>query len=476
MKEILLTSTVLILVMVIARLVFRGKVSHRFLYGAWLLVAIRLLVPIQFGQFDFSVLNQAEPVAEVITEVSRSPISGPSRQEIYQQVSRDYSDLGYNIETPEIQVQIEETVTESITAPTVGEIATTVWIVGMVGMALWFFLVNFLYARKLRRSSSIVEEGHIPVRVSGAISSPCLFGLFRPVIYLTPTCAGNEQMRRHVLTHELTHRKHLDHIWSLVRCVCLCIYWFNPLVWLAAFLSRRDCELACDEAALKYLADEERIAYGRTLVDMVAISASPNHLLQTAIAMHESKKQLKERVSFIVKKPKVFITAVICMLLILGITAGRAFSGAKSPDPADPQPGESNASSSPSSGTPSSDSTGESADIPDPPPDVIALFPDIPAVTELTEKPANPTAENMVTTIYDISVEWSSEHDIHNAISMKLPALAPISEDAIAINERIQRSSAIRLNKYGWITNTVTAITTGVSSTKPIETETLCRY
>lgn len=197
MKEILLTSTVLILVMVIARLVFRGKVSHRFLYGAWLLVAIRLLVPIQFGQFDFSVLNQAEPVAEVITEVSRSPISGPSRQEIYQQVSRDYSDLGYNIETPEIQVQIEETVTESITAPTVGEIATTVWIVGMVGMALWFFLVNFLYARKLRRSSSIVEEGHIPVRVSGAISSPCLFGLFRPVIYLTPTCAGNEQMRRH---------------------------------------------------------------------------------------------------------------------------------------------------------------------------------------------------------------------------------------------------------------------------------------
>ena len=115
MKEILLTSTVLILVMVIARLVFRGKDSHRFLYGAWLLVAIRLLVPIQFGQFDFSVLNQAEPVAEVITEVSRSPISGPSRQEIYQQVSRDYSDLGYNIETPEIQVQIEETVTESIT-------------------------------------------------------------------------------------------------------------------------------------------------------------------------------------------------------------------------------------------------------------------------------------------------------------------------------------------------------------------------
>lgn len=440
MKEILLTSGVLILVIAIARLIFRGKVSQRFLYGAWLLVAIRLLVPIQFGQFDFSVLNRAEPVTEVITEVSRSPVSGPSRQEIYQQVSRDFSDLGYDIEAPEIQVQIDQTVSESITAPTVGEIATTVWIVGMVGMAIWFCGVNILYARKLRRSSVVVEEGHIPVRVSVAISSPCLFGLFRPTIYLTPACAENEQMRRHVLTHELTHRKYWDHIWSLVRCVCLCIYWFNPLVWLAAYLSRRDCELACDEAALKYLGDAERIAYGRTLVDMVAISASPNHLLQTATAMHESKKQLKERVNFIVKKPKVFITAVICMLLILGITAGCAFAGANQSAPADPQPNESTAPSDTSSDTPSFEATGESADIPDPSPDVMALFPDIPAVTELTETPAKPNAENMVTTVYDVSVQWETNENETVSVSMKLPALTPISEDAVAINERIRKA------------------------------------
>ena len=45
---------------------------------------------------------------------------------------------------------------------------------------------------------------------------------------------------RHVLAHELTHYAHKDHIWSLLRCLALALHWYNPLVWLAAALSKRD--------------------------------------------------------------------------------------------------------------------------------------------------------------------------------------------------------------------------------------------
>lgn len=364
MKEILITSSVMILAVMILRFLFRTKVNRRLVYGVWLLVALRLLVPIQFGQLDFSVLTQAKPVTDAITDIAQRPVSGPSREELYQDALRQEISQGAPVFIPEVQdrvdteiqqsgrpapevyeefletnrseeillpevsQKIEVTVTEKA-APNWGQIALWVWLAGSFGMAGWFLGVNISLRRSLRRSAAdFPAECPIPVKVSAAVSSPCLFGLLRPTIYLTPACTEDEQRLRHVLTHEQTHLRHGDHIWAWVRCLCLCIYWFNPLVWAAAYLSKRDCELACDEAALKTLGEEERLAYGKTLVDMVASHPAPGQLLETATAMHETKKQLKERVNRIVKKPKVFLTAAIALLLVLTIVTGCAFSGA----------------------------------------------------------------------------------------------------------------------------------------------------
>ncbi len=50
-----------------------------------------------------------------------------------------------------------------------------------------------------------------------------------------------------------------------LRSVCLAVYWFDPLVWIAAAVSKADGELACDEAAIQALGEGERIPYGKTL-------------------------------------------------------------------------------------------------------------------------------------------------------------------------------------------------------------------
>ena len=363
MKEILITSSVLILSVIILRLLFRTKVSRRLIYGAWLLVALRLLVPIQFCQLNISILNQTEPVTDAITDIAQRPVSGPSREEVYHNTLKDYISQGQPIFIPEVQEQAEsqiqhsgrpavdvyeeilesnkpetiilpevnqqiETVVEETVSPTLGQIALGIWIIGMVAMSAWFLGVNLSFRRSLRNATESPEPGcETPIMVSAAIASPCVFGLLRPVIYLAPNCVENPQIRCHVLTHEQTHLRHGDHVWAWVRCVCLCIYWFNPFVWAAASLSKRDCELACDEAALKTLGEGERLAYGKTLVDMVSSVPAPGQLLETATAMHETKKQIKERVKFIVKKPKVFLTAAIALLLALTIVTGCAFSG-----------------------------------------------------------------------------------------------------------------------------------------------------
>lgn len=345
MTHILITSSVLIAVILLARRLFRGKVSHKLLYCAWLLVAARLLIPFQFGQWNLSIHTLTENIenhSQAIQQVQitlQEPVVGPSRSEIYQQLAQEYIQQGFDPAHPEIQTQIQLQIEEQITAPTVSQVLTAVWVAGMAVMAVWFLTANLIYLRRAKRVAvPYAAKAPVPVCVSKHVPTPCLVGLFRPVIYLTPASIETPEMTRHVLTHELTHLRHGDHIWSLVRCICLCVYWFNPLVWIAAAQSRRDCELACDESALQKLGDSERIAYGKTLLATVTRSASPTHLLQTATAMNESKKQLKERVCFIVKKPKNLLIAAVCLVLIAAFAAGCAFTGSNAETTAPTEP------------------------------------------------------------------------------------------------------------------------------------------
>ena len=67
MKEILLTSSALILALLILRRVFRNRISRRAQYALWLLVLARLLIPVSLPGVDFSLLTAAEPVSQAVT-------------------------------------------------------------------------------------------------------------------------------------------------------------------------------------------------------------------------------------------------------------------------------------------------------------------------------------------------------------------------------------------------------------------------
>ena len=330
MKEILLTSSVLILALAFLRQILGKHVTKKFQYALWGLVLLRLLIPVQFGSLSFSVTSltqDSEPIAVIEHRLSQ-PMVDQDYEHIYQRFEQQYENQGYIVTNPEVVTQITQETVEFMDLPTWGEILTFFWFAGIAAMAVWFILVNLRFCRSARKNAVRLDaESPIPVYVSRGVASPCLTGLLRPVIYLTPACAEDERLRRHVLTHELPHYRHGDHIWSVLRSLCLCIYWFDPLVWLAAILSRRDCELACDEGTLKQLGENERLGYGRSLVDVVAGDLSPKHLMEAATAMNESKRQITERVNRIVKKPKFYVLSAICLLLAAALIAGCAFAG-----------------------------------------------------------------------------------------------------------------------------------------------------
>ena len=134
---------------------------------------------------------------------------------------------------------------------------------------------------------------------------------------------------RHVLAHETAHARHLDPLWSLLRSVCLAVYWFDPLVWIAAAVSKADGELACDEAAIQALGEGERIPYGKTLLSLIPVRTGPGSPLLSATTMTADKRQLKDRITRIAQGQQ---TRAAALFLVLALAAGVCavtFTGAK---------------------------------------------------------------------------------------------------------------------------------------------------
>ena len=346
MKPVLITSSILILLLAALRPLLRGRIDPRLQYALWLIIALRLLVPVEPATSAYSalaLLDSAERPAQVAQAIGQAhvPIPAQSYDSAYVQVIREYEENGVDttrLSDRELE-QVDAQARERSQGPTLAQLfeqyARPLWLGGAALVGLWFLLVNLRLRRKLRTAELVAEDPFVqlPVYVSDALPSPCLCGIFRPAIYVTPHAAQDPNRLRHVLAHESTHYRHRDHWWALARCLCLCLYWFDPLVWWAAALSRQDCELACDAGAIRRLGEEERLPYGRTLVDMIA--AGRCSLLQTATTMTGSKRRVRERVRLIARKPKTVIAVALALALVLGAAVGCTFTGApeSSPDP-----------------------------------------------------------------------------------------------------------------------------------------------
>ena len=169
-----------------------------------------------------------------------------------------------------------------------------IWLAGGCALAAALILQNGTLYFRLRgeRRRLELDFASRPVYVAASLPSPCLFGALRPSVYLTPASLETDERARMAVLHEETHFHHGDHIWALLRCALLCVYWFDPFVWLAACLSRRDAEFACDEGCLVKLGAEQRRVYGRALIDLVDRGRRTDILL-SATTMSGGKRAVK---------------------------------------------------------------------------------------------------------------------------------------------------------------------------------------
>lgn len=335
MIEWIVTSSLLIVIVMLLRRVLRGRISMRLQYALWGLVLLRLLIPGTVAASGFSVLNAlSQEPNTILTGSITGTDSAEDEKGTVGAVAQPVQPTE-NQNTPSIDnSQTEPTIPRSPKQTwAVGEILRIVWLVGVGGMALWLLAGNLRFALRLRRGRTPLP-GQRNVYTTAFLASPCLYGLFPPAIYLTPQAAEDEEVRRYVLRHEETHRRHGDHIWAVLRGIALALHWYNPLVWAAAILSRRDGELACDEVVLRGADDRQRAEYGRVLIRLVTEKPRAGDLLCCATTMSAGASALKERIAMIARKPRTLWAALLAAVLVLALAAGCTFTGA---DPGEDQ-------------------------------------------------------------------------------------------------------------------------------------------
>lgn len=167
----------------------------------------------------------------------------------------------------------------------------------------------------LEEFDKLMKENHIrrgmALSVNSAIMSPVMVGFFNSCIIL-PTTEITVSEFRHTISHELVHYRRGDILYKWLTQLAVCIHWFNPLLYAMERSINKACELSCDEAVIWNLDEQERYAYGDTLLRAAGRNVKRNFPV-SPIAFSDSKKKLKERLDAIMSFKKISKATYVMM-------------------------------------------------------------------------------------------------------------------------------------------------------------------
>lgn len=286
----------------------RGRLPRRMFVALWDLAALRLLLPL-------SLPWAYAPRALISACLSRG-------------------DHAANAQTVAFAMSgVAKTVTAAPQQTTlVVPWSKVLWLCGMLLLAAYFARAYLVSLRAFREAlldnmpqTAAILKGvplrrHVRVRVSDRIGAPLSYGVLRPVILLPRGMDRSGDTLYHVLLHELEHIRALDAARKLLLTACVCVHWFNPLVWVMFLLANRDMELLCDARVLERLGRASRRDYAMTLL---ALEARRSGL--SPLASSFSMTAIEERITAM-KNIKKMSAASVLLAALLVLCAGAALA------------------------------------------------------------------------------------------------------------------------------------------------------
>lgn len=293
-----LTASSAAVLLLLVKAMFRDKLSPRWQFAAWGILALVLLFPAGLGG-RYALVNWP-----VLLEAFKSWATG------------DYGSVTQVLAPIPLP---------SLTLPTT--VLDWLYLFYVAGVLLLFLHYLLSYARlrvALQRETAtedpmvqaVAQRYYLPtcpvIRVPG-LSSAFVCGVFHPVLALPAEVEPDEK----VILHELLHLIHRDVTWGLVICFFRCLHWCNPLLWFCANLAQNDLEARCDQRVLEQLEGEARRQYGHILLSMAdeKYARAPG-----TSSMANGLRNIRRRIQAIARfkmYPAGMSLVSVCMVLVL---------------------------------------------------------------------------------------------------------------------------------------------------------------
>ena len=303
----------------------RYRYAPRTCYFLWLLLALRLLLPVEVSRPVFTVATPSEVVvlSQGRGEVGAQPAPGGETGRTQAGPDQGSQGAGRPSVSPPAQTGASQPLT--VTA-----LAAWVWLAVGAALLVWQVVGYWLARRALCRSAVPVQGeeadllaeqcralGMDPVSLvrSEHTNTPVMLGLCKPVIVLPLGPMDREDLAL-VLRHELLHRKRWDVAYKGLMVLCTCVHWFNPLVWWLGREAGRNLELCCDDGVLQGGDAGARRRYGELL-----LRTAEGRALPFSTRFGGGKGQLKHRLSNLFEKKR-NSAALVGVVLAAALLAG----------------------------------------------------------------------------------------------------------------------------------------------------------
>ncbi len=311
----------------------KNRVSKAFLYYIWLLVLLRLILPVTSPVNVMDAIPHArqpntETAGRAYTHTAAEQGAGNSGASINTQVApAEQTDNGItnspHAAAAEPPLPVWDFIKNNL---------LWLWLSGSIISFGWFIISYAYYSRRIKRTCfksnkddielfrQMAGNSRVRLTCSSNVTTPVLIGVIKPVIILPRFAYVHNAMEkelRNILRHELTHYRRKDILYKWFVVAVTSLHWFNPLMVLIRKEIGKACELSCDETVISNMSAIEMRQYGNTLLTFSAAKKYPAGIPATTLS--EGKAELKERLVSIMKyrKKSAWLISLIFMMAVM---------------------------------------------------------------------------------------------------------------------------------------------------------------
>lgn len=295
------------LLLLAIKTLLKDKLSPRWQYAVWSVLALRILLPAYTGKYYVLLpLPLWVETAKVMVE----PHWASAYTNVYE------------------ATQVTSPIPWLTGAPvSLSDWLFLLYVVGVVVTLLWYLISWLRLCLLLRQGTPVPADVQEQIERIGktyacktcraielpGLPSPMVCGVFRPVLALPKGKALDD----HVILHELLHLNYKDALQNVFWCFCRTLHWCNPIVRLLLNRVGNDMESLCDQRVLERLHGENRRNYGISLLAM-ANDKYPRAVGTTSLS--NGGKNIAQRIEAIVRfkrYPRGMALASVCVVVVL---------------------------------------------------------------------------------------------------------------------------------------------------------------